>query len=106
VATVVLVFLGWVGWAVWWHSTPEVTSRLVGWEVVDEHGAQATLDVTLDDGVEARCLLRAVSEDHTPVGELSFVPEPGRNVVEIRTERRATSVESVGCTADDQERPR
>ena len=62
-----------------------------------------------DDDVEATCRLRAFAEDHTTVGELAFTPDPDagrRQVVEIRTERRATSVESLGCTADGQKRPR
>jgi hypothetical protein len=66
--------------------------------------------VTLDDAdVEASCTLRAYAVDHTTVGELTFTPDPteGRRQVEtIRTERRATSVESIGCTAPGQDRPR
>ena len=106
VGVVVAAFLAWVAWAAWWHSTPEVTSELAGYAVVDEHSATATLDVAMDEGVAARCLLRAVSADHTAVGELSFVPVPGRNDVVIRTERRATSVEKVGCTTPGQNQPR
>jgi hypothetical protein len=83
-----------------------VTSELVGYTVVDLHSATASVEVDLDDGVEARCLVRASAEDHTTVGELSFVPEPGRNEVEIRTEREATSVSLVGCTSDGQPQPR
>jgi hypothetical protein len=59
--------------------------------------------------VQASCTLRAYAEDHTTVGELTFSPEPGsgsRQVETIRTERRATSVESVGCTAPGQDHPR
>ena len=47
----------------------------------------------------ASCLLRAIAEDHTTVGEVAFEPVDGRNEVSVRTERRATSVELVGCTA-------
>jgi hypothetical protein len=106
VGVVVVAFLAWVGWAAWFHSTPEVTSELVGYTVLDEHSATARLDVRMDEGTQARCLLRAVSEDHTAVGELSFVPVVGRNEVVIRTEREATSVEKVGCTTDRQNQPR
>jgi len=99
-------FVGWVLWAAWAQATPQVTSQLVGFTVSDEHATDATVRVALDDGVQARCLLRALAEDHTPVGELSFEPVPGTNRVTIRTERRATSVEKVGCTTPDQARPR
>jgi hypothetical protein len=55
-----------------------------------------------DDAQNPNCLVRAYAEDHTTVGELTFVPKDGDNDVTNRTERMATSVESVGCTADGQ----
>ena len=54
----------------------------------------------------ASCTLRAFAEDHTVVGELVFVPEDGRSDQDVRTERRATSVELLGCTAPGQNHPR
>ncbi len=109
--TVSAAFLGWLAWATWSHATPTVESELLGYAVVDEHAATARVEVALrtDRDPEAagvRCLVRATSVDHTPVGELSWVPSDGRQEVSIRTERRATSVELVGCTATDQPRPR
>ena len=62
-----------------------------------------------DESVHATCLLRAFAEDHAVVGELSFTPEYGAEqplVQTIRTERRATSVDLVGCTAPGEPRPR
>ena len=112
VATVLLalVFLGWLAWTVAGHSRTQVTSELEGFSVIDDSTVSAVLVVNLqDDDVEASCRLRAFAEDHTTVGELAFTPDPTagrRQVVEIRTERRATSVESLGCTADGQNRPR
>jgi hypothetical protein len=106
VAVVTALFLGWVAWAAWFHATPEVTSELVGFEIVDSHAATATVEVDLSNGADARCLVRATSEDHVSVGELSWVPEDGRNAGEIRTEREATSVSLVGCTTDGQQQPR
>jgi len=104
IAGVLIVALaGWLAWAIWEHSTPEVTSRLTTWEVVDDHTATATLDVKLSDRAEhPSCLLRASAEDHSSVGDASFTPVDGVNTVTIRTERLATSVESVGCTTDGQ----
>jgi hypothetical protein len=101
-----VVGLGWLGWAVWFHSTPAVTSDLVSFDVTSDHETAARLDVRLDDGVEASCRLRAFAEDHTTVGELAFTPVEGSNEVVIRTERRATTVEKLGCTAPGQSRPR
>jgi hypothetical protein len=107
---VALVFLGWLAWTVAGHSRTEVTSELEGFSVTDDSTVSVVLVVSLrDDSVQASCRLRAFSEDHSTVGELAFTPDPTagrRQTVEIRTERRATSVESLGCTADGQNRPR
>lgn len=104
---VAAAFLGWLGWTIWAQSTPEVESELVGYDVISEHESTAVVQIQLRDGVEASCRLRAYAEDHTVVGELSFTPErSGLTDRSVRTERRATSVELVGCTTPDQERPR
>lgn len=101
-----VVSLSWLGWVAWFHSTPDVTSDLVSFDVTSDHETLARLDVELGDGVEASCRLRAFAEDHTTVGELAFTPVAGTNEVVIRTERRATTVEKLGCTAPGQPRPR
>ena len=109
-AVVVLAFLGWLAWTTWEHANPRVDSELLSFEVVDEHTVTAVVQIELaEDDVVARCLLRAIAEDHSAVGDLSFTPDPGagdRVEVTIRTERRATSVESLGCLADGQSRRR
>jgi hypothetical protein len=105
-----LVFLGWLGWTIWERATPDVESSMVGFEVVDEHTASARIDVRLADAdVRASCRLRAYADDHTVVGERSITPVFGEDQplsVEVRTERRATSVELIGCTAPGEPRPR
>jgi hypothetical protein len=50
--------------------------------------------------------VEALAEDHSIVGELQFRPRSGTNEVKLRTERIATSVDLLGCTADGQKRPR
>jgi hypothetical protein len=109
-AALALAFLGWLGWVVWEQVTPEVESSMVGFRVVDEHTATARVNVRLsDEGVRASCVLRAYAEDHTVVGERAFTPSYDAQqpvAVEVRTERRATSVELVGCTAPGESRPR
>jgi hypothetical protein len=105
-----LAFLGWLAWAVYEHSTPKVTSELETFSVDDDHTVTAVVVVSMDGAdVEASCTVRAYAADHSNVGELTFTPDPskGRRQVEtIRTERRATSVENIGCTAPGQNRPR
>ena len=105
-AVLAVVFLAWVLWVAWSHGTPTVESDLAGYDVVGEHSATAVVEVSLDEGADASCRVRALSEDHSTVGELAFTPTDGRNEVEVRTELRATSVELVGCTTPDQQRPR
>ena len=105
-----LAFLGWLAWTAYAHSTPAVESDLVTYSIDGEHEVSARVAVSLEDeDVRATCLLRAFAEDHSVVGELSFVPEPGADQPleeTVRTERRATSLELVGCTAPGQSRPR
>ncbi len=101
-------------------APPEVRSAMVGFEIVGEHRAVAQFEnvrfsaAAADDGADtvASCVLRARAEDFTVVGE-KVVTVSAREVggstrleVSLRTERRATSVERVGCTTPHQARPR
>jgi len=105
-----VVFAVWLGWTVYEHATPQVTSELETFSVVDDHHVKAVLVVSLDSAeVKASCTIRAYAEDHSTVGELTFTPDPAkgkRQVQTIRTERRATSVEKIGCTAPGQDQAR
>ncbi len=106
-ATVLAVgFLGWLAWATWFHANPSVESELSTYRIVDQHEAGAVIDVSLADGTEASCRVRALARDHSVVGELSFTPRDGSNAVSVRTERIATTVDLVGCTAEGQPRSR
>ena len=98
--------LTWLAWTAWFHGTPEVRSEVVSFDVTSDHEVAARLEVRLGQDVAASCRLRALAEDKTAVGELAFAPVDGTNEVVIRTERRATSVEKIGCTAPGQSRPR
>ena len=104
--------LSWLVWVMLVHGRPLAQSDITGFEVVDDHAATATFTVVRRDAdVEASCLLRAFSEDHAIVGEANVEVGPGEPTTAsltetIRTERRATSVEMVGCLADGQTRRR
>ncbi len=106
VVVVALVFGGWLAWTTVFHATPAVSSEIGGWDVVDDGSVDAVVSVNLEEGVVASCLVRAYAADHSTVGEVAFEPVDGRNEVTVRTERRATSVTLLGCTAPDQPRPR
>ncbi len=98
--------LTWLAWTAWFHGTPAVTSEVVTYDVTSDHEVRARVNVRLADDVDASCRVRAYAEDHTTVGELAFTPVDGTNELVIRTERRATTVEKIGCTAPGQPRPR
>jgi len=100
------VFLVWLAWAAWFHSTPSVTSQLLEWRLDGDHLVVAIIDVDLDQGVRADCLVQAIAEDHSVVGEAHFTPVDGTNTIPIRTERLATAVEAVGCSSPDQSQRR
>ncbi len=100
-------FILWLAWVVAIYSNPAVQSSDRAFEIVDEHLATADIQVTLaDDAVDPTCRVRALAADKQPVGDLPFVPVDGVNHVEIRTERLATAVELIGCTAKGQSNPR
>ena len=92
------------------QSDPSVSSDLVASEIVDDHTATAVIRVEWgDDPVDAKCTVRAIARDKVVVGQHTFVPDPDAGPdfeVEIATERRATAVENIGCTAEGQPRPR
>jgi Domain of unknown function (DUF4307) len=103
--------LGWLAWTVFFHSRPEVTSQLVGFKVQGQHTASATFTVVRrESDVRASCLLRASAADHATVGELTVPVVSGETEQQVtktmRTERRATAVALVGCTAPGQPRRR
>jgi hypothetical protein len=105
------VALGWLVWAVWFESNPDVQSSLRTFKVVDPHSVTASVEIrTADKDVRASCLVRAIGSDHSVVGELNFVVSGVQGTVHrdvtLRTEREATSVDMVGCTTKDQSRPR
>ena len=87
-----------------------MSSELISSEIVDDHAATAVIRVQWgDDPVDAKCTVRALAHDKAVVGQATFEPDPDAGPdypVEIATERRATAVENIGCTAEDQPRPR
>jgi hypothetical protein len=100
-------FLTWLAWVMWVFSTPSVQSEIESFSIPDAHSAVAVVNVTLaDKAVDPTCRLTATATDKTTVGEQRFTPVDGSNRVEIRTEREATSVDLIGCTAKGQSHPR
>jgi hypothetical protein len=112
VALLATAGLAWLAWAAFLQSRPQVQSELASYHVGGEHSVEARFTVVRrDPRVHASCLLRALAADHSVVGELNVPvgpPAPTTTTLResVRTERRATTVELVGCTTKDQHRPR
>ncbi len=104
--------LSWLVWVMLVHGRPLAQSNLVSFEPTGPHAVDARFSVVRrSSDVEASCLLRAFAEDHTVVGELEVPVGADHDSTAtlqrtIRTEREATSVEMVGCTAEGQARRR
>ncbi len=103
--------VGFLGWTVLAHSNPQVQSQVSSFDVVSDHEAQVVLQVARENrATEAVCRLQALAADHAVVGEVTQPvtdgPEDQVLQLSIRTERRATTVTSLGCTTPDQPRPR
>ena len=103
--------LAWLFWVISVHGRPQVTSEMVGFEVGGQHAVVARFTVVRRDAdVTASCLLRAYADDHSVVGEVTVPvtgPDRSRTLsTSVRTERRATTVDLVGCTAPGQKQAR
>ena len=105
-AVAIAALIGWFVWAVWVHSHPKVGSSMDSWELQGPNAVKVTVDVHLyDAAAHPFCTAVAYAEDHTVVGSQTFVPISGRQVITVRTERAATSIDWQGCTAKGQKDP-
>ncbi|WP_017936150.1 DUF4307 domain-containing protein [Nocardioides sp. Iso805N] len=105
-AIIVAALIGWFVWAVWLHSHPKVGSSMESWELQGPNAVKVTVDVHIyDAAAHPTCTLLAYAEDHSTVGEHSFTPISGRQVITVRTEREATSIDWRGCVAKGQRDP-
>jgi uncharacterized protein DUF4307 len=96
--------LAWLAWAMVFHPRPAVSSQLVGYHVLGEHKVTATFTVVRRHPADAAtCAIRATAADHAVVGQTSITVRPGPATSQVRaslrTERRATTVDLVGCTS-------
>ena len=90
---------------------PEAQGDILTYDVRSDHLTVATLEVVRKtESTEATCVLSAVAQDGSVVGELALpvTDGPVRQTVEveIRTERRATTVMTSGCVTPGQPRAR
>ncbi|WP_181407463.1 DUF4307 domain-containing protein [Nocardioides sambongensis] len=106
---IVLAGLVWLGWATVFNADPPVKSEMIANDVLDDHTATVTVRLQYGDGpVETSCLVRAIAHDKVVVGEVTVHPDPDEgpdHTFEFNTDRLATAVDWVGCTAEGQPRP-
>ena len=115
VSVFAVVALTWLAWAAIFHGRPDVRSAMVGFSLNGQHAVGAEFVVVRrDTGVASSCLLQALASDHSIVGEQRLPVAAATQSSQLqrtvrtsfRTERRATSVDLVGCTAPGQHEPR
>jgi hypothetical protein len=97
--------LGWLAWAGWIQANPKLQAEVAAFDVKGPHLVDTTIQMRVRDRyVSGTCLLRASAVDHSIVGELNVsvkdVSGARERVVPMRTEREATTVEVIRCTAN------
>ena len=86
-----------VAWAAWVAFQPRpVNGVLWGYEVLNDHRVEVTLDVHRPEPLAVECTVFAQAEDHSIVGERTISVAPGttentRVKTVITTERRAVN---------------
>jgi hypothetical protein len=92
-----------VAWAAWVAFQPRpVNGVLWGYEVLNDHRVQVTLDLHRPDPLAVECIVFAQAQDHSVVGERTVTVPAGTNKntrlkTTITTERRAVNGVLRGC---------
>lgn len=96
---VVLVLVGWYGWAK--MTAPSANAEVITFRTVSDRAVEARLEVRKDAGATAVCTLRSQAADGTEVGRRDVpVTQRGGKVetfVTIRTTVRGATAEVLGC---------
>lgn len=103
--------LGWLTWATALNITPDVSSALIGFTTNSNQQMTVKVQVSrTETTTPATCLLQALAEDHSVVGEVTVpvVSGPKKQTLQvtIRTVARGVAVNLIGCTTPSQSRPR
>ncbi len=105
VALVVLVAVGWFGWAAY-ESRTSATGTDVGFNVVDNATVTVTFDVTKPKAKTATCVVQALDSGFDVVGTARVPVGPAsggvvRTTATVRTTNRATSAQVTSCSIDN-----
>ncbi|MCK8681730.1 MULTISPECIES: DUF4307 domain-containing protein [Streptomyces] len=97
-----LALVGWFGYD--YIAGQKVSAEMIKFDVSADDRVQVHLEVRKDGGAAGSCTLRALAEDGGEVGrrDVRFDQPADRvdEVVTVRTTRRATSVQLMGCTSE------
>ncbi|MFD6437502.1 DUF4307 domain-containing protein [Streptomyces venezuelae] len=100
-----VVLLGVVGWFGYdYINGAKLSGEVIKFDVVSDHAVEAHLEVRKDAGAKGYCTLRSQAESGDEVGRKDFRFDDRTDrvdrVVTLRTTKKATSVELLGCHSD------
>ncbi len=96
---VIALFTGVMVWIIAMNSSPDTQIKVLTFDVIDDHRVTTDVNVHFKDPItEAVCVVQAGAQDGALVGETRFTATNGRQSVEIKTDRRATTVMEKNCT--------
>ncbi|MER5932944.1 DUF4307 domain-containing protein [Streptomyces sp. NPDC002054] len=91
--------VGWIGWD--YVAGQSVSAEVIKYEVVSDSEVQVHLEIRKEAGVAGVCTLSSQDEEHAEVGRADFTfdrPEKRLDeMVSLKTTKRATMIELVGC---------
>ncbi|MFI1284955.1 DUF4307 domain-containing protein [Streptomyces sp. NPDC020858] len=94
-----LSVIGWIGWG--YISGQSVSAEVIKFQVISDTEVKVHLEVRKEASVTGVCSLSSQDEGHGEVGraDFTFAQPEGRvdEVVTVKTTRRATTIELVGC---------
>jgi hypothetical protein len=98
-----VVLLGWLLWAAVGNADKPIDVQVESFKVVSGHEIDVKVQSRFSSAtVQGSCLFQATASDHNVVGEVNLSTETirkdGDTWIPIRTERRATTVQSISCT--------
>ncbi len=96
---VLLSVTGWIGWG--YIASQSVSAEVIKFQVISDTEVKVHLEVRKDASVTGVCSLSSQDEGHGEVGraDFTFAQSQARvdEVVTLKTTRRATMIELVGC---------
>ncbi|MEU5684229.1 DUF4307 domain-containing protein [Streptomyces venezuelae] len=100
-----VVLLGVVGWFGYdYVNGAKLSGEVIKFDVVSDHAVEAHLEVRKDSDAKGYCTLRSQAESGDEVGRKDFRFDDRTDrvdrVVTLRTTKKATSVELLGCHSD------